>query len=70
MSNRSDWHPMSTAPMDGTEIIAWLSSDKFEDMTANIYWCEGNQAWFWMTDEIIRRQDLIKGWQPYPQPPE
>lgn len=70
MSNPWDWHPMSSAPRDGTEIIAWLSSDKFADMTANIYWCDLNQAWRWKTGSIIRRQDLINGWQPYPGPPE
>ena len=40
------WKPLETAPMDGTELIFWVSSEKgFQDITANFYFHDG--AWRW-----------------------
>lgn len=65
------WQPISTAPRDGREIIAWLSSDKgFQDATANILYVEEWGGWCWASStDPIKRPDLIHGWKEYPEPP-
>lgn len=69
LNKREDWHPLETAPTDGTELIFWVSSDKgFQDITANFY-CENGQ-WRWVSSgDVLKRPDLVRGWRPYPQPP-
>ncbi len=66
-----DWMPIETAPKDGRTIIAWLSSNKgFEDMTALIYYYKKMEVWNWAdNDGVIKRQELIHGWQHWPEPP-
>ena len=60
------WKPLETAPMDGTELIFWVSSEKgFQDITANFYFHTANfyfhdGAWRWAstgakTEDQIRR---------------
>jgi len=64
------WKTPETLPtQNGTEAILWLTTDKgFADVSAHCCFKEG--AWYWMdTAEIIKRQDFIMGWQPWPEPP-
>ena len=65
----TDWQPLSTAPTDGTKLIFWVSTNKgFEDITASFYYDNG---WKWCCDDTdLKRPDLVKGWQLYPQPPK
>jgi hypothetical protein len=65
-----EWRRPDTLPQaDGTESILWLTTDKgFADVSAHCFLKDG--AWYWMdTHEIIKRQDFIMGWQPWPEPP-
>lgn len=62
------WNSFTPAPKDETSVIFWLSSDNFEDTTANFY-CRNGQ-WYWECDDRpLKRPDLINGWMLYPQPP-
>ncbi len=62
------WKVLTTAPKDGTPVIFWLSSDNFEDTTANFYYNDGQ--WYWECDDsLLKRPDLVNGWMLYPQPP-
>ena len=63
------WHPLETAPKDGTEPIVWVSSQKgFQNTTATFYVAEGQ--WCWAdTEDVLKRPDLVNGWMRYPQPP-
>lgn len=72
LQESTSWQVMDIAPKDGTVIIAWISSKKgFADVTANIYYDDEMRIWRWEeSDELVKRPDLIKGWRPYPQPPE
>ena len=65
----AEWQPLETAPMDGTALIFWVSSQKgFQDTTANFYFSKGQ--WWWAdTEEVLKRPDLVNGWMLYPQPP-
>lgn len=66
----SGWLSRETLPQDnGTEAILWLTTDKgFPDVSAHCFLKDG--AWHWMdTHEVIKRQDFIMGWQPWPEPP-
>jgi hypothetical protein len=64
------WRPPDMVPkQDGTEAILWLTTDKgFADVSAHCYLKDGSWYW-WDTNELIKRQDLIMGWQPWPEPP-
>lgn len=64
------WRPIESAPKNGSTIIGWVSSENgFKDMSALFYY--RNDLWHWEGDnEPIKRQDLIHGWQPFPQPPK
>ena len=35
-----EWQPVSTAPKDGTAILAWA-----EGVTTTVYWHEGLESW-------------------------
>lgn len=63
------WMPKEDFEKDGQEVIAWLSSNKgFEDITAKLFYSDG---WYWSeSEEPVKRPDLIKGVQPWPQPPK
>ncbi|MDR4487958.1 MAG: hypothetical protein R3B83_10610 [Nitrospirales bacterium] len=64
------WLSPETLPQEnGTEAILWLTTDKgFPDVSAHCFIKDG--AWHWMdTHEVIKRQDCIMGWQPWPEPP-
>jgi len=61
---------LTRSPTDeGAEAILWLSTDKgFADVSTFSYFKKG--SWYWgETHEIIKRQDLIMGWLPWPEPP-
>ncbi len=61
--------PDSLPKQNGTEAILWLTTEKgFADVSAHCYLQDGSWYW-WDTDELIKRQDLIMGWQPWPAPP-
>jgi hypothetical protein len=64
------WRAPETLPkQNGAEAILWLTTDKeFPDVSAHCYLKDG--CWYWAdSDEIIKRQDLIMGWLPWPEPP-
>ncbi len=64
------WRIPETLPKEeGTEAILWLTTDKgFPDVSAQCFLKGG--VWHWMdTQEVIKRQDFIMGWQPWPEPP-
>ena len=66
----SGWLSTESLPQkDGTEAILWLTTDKgFPDVSAHCFLKNG--SWYWMdTHEVIKRQDFIMGWQPWPEPP-
>ncbi|MDP2619173.1 MAG: hypothetical protein Q8P46_03195 [Hyphomicrobiales bacterium] len=65
------WRPPETLPEhEGAEAILWLTTDKgFKDVSAHSYLKNG--AWHWAdSDEVIKRQDFIMGWLPWPEPPD
>lgn len=78
MCDCNKWLPIETAPRDGTEIIAWMTTDKgFGDITANIFWKDHGYGWVWANsydhagyNAIVKRPDLIRGWKLYPAPPQ
>jgi hypothetical protein len=61
--------PEALPKQNGAEAILWLTTDKgFSDVSAHCYLKEG--SWYWAdSHEIIKRQDLIRGWLPWPEPP-
>ncbi len=64
------WRTTETLPkQNGAEAILWLTTDKeFPDVSAHCFLKEG--SWYWAdSHEIIKRQDLIMGWLPWPAPP-
>lgn len=64
------WRSPETLPkQDGAEAILWLTTDKgFEDVSVHSYLKDG--SWYWAdSDDIIKRQDFIMGWLPWPGPP-
>ena len=64
-----DWNPKEGFEIEGTEVIAWLSTDKgFVDTTANLYFGDG--VWRWGdSGDKVKRQDLIMGVMPWPDAP-
>lgn len=63
------WQHKSLFEYQGSRVIAWMSSDKgFEDITTELIYQEG--AWHWAeSEDPVKRPDLIKGVQKYPEPP-
>lgn len=71
-----DWLPKEQFETNGTEVIAWISSQKgFQDITAQLYYISRDNTfhepgWYWsQSGDIVKRPDLIQGVQPWPQPP-
>ena len=78
------WKPFDTAPIDGTEVLLWVSSEKgFEDCVASFYYvtkemadqCQAiyyvGEGWYWIDSESpLKRPDLVRGWKEYPEPPK
>jgi hypothetical protein len=65
------WRSLESLPkVEGTEAILWLTTNKgFPDVSAHCFLKDG--SWYWMdTHEVIKRQDLIMGWLPWPEPPQ
>lgn len=75
---KDGWQPCEEFEKHGTEVIAWVSSDKgFQDITAKLYYADNTvysgveTGWYWYeSEEPVKRPDLIKGVQPWPQPPK
>lgn len=78
----SNYHPKEGFEQNGTEVIAWVSSNKgFEDITVRLYYIdldsvsekmatEYPKGWYWgESEELVKRPDLIKGVMPWPNPP-
>ena len=63
------WMPKESFEQEGTEVIAWLSSDKgFQDITAKLLFHKGQ--WLWSeSEDPVKRPDLIRGVILWPQPP-
>jgi hypothetical protein len=65
------WLPKEQFQEEGAQVIAWLSSNKgFQDCTANLIYLSGRWNWGDDDESPVKRQDLIKGVIPYPQPPK
>lgn len=77
-----DWQPKEKFEKYGTRVIAWLSSDKFKDMTAELIYIDNTDypinvieqypitGWYWAdSEEPVKRPDLINGCIWYPEPP-
>lgn len=65
----NEWHPMATAPRDGTQILIWTGREcvcgefhEFADGTA--IWEIGQE-----NGVRIGLQAVAKAWQPLPPPP-
>lgn len=72
------WHPMDSAPRDGSRIIGW-----FADRAIVVFWRSGpewfkptpssrprqsgNTVWYW--SDGYSRYPEPEAWQPQPEPP-
>ena len=66
-----EWQPISTAPKDGTHIIAFRTSKP--DHIESMYWAEydeGGGAWHWSYDGDSPTQNQPTHWMPLPEPPK
>lgn len=69
MTDETGWRPISTAPKDGTQILAFARAEPVFEFMAVAQWAEANEAlgsvagWFW--PYAIRPTH----WQPLPPPP-
>jgi len=59
-----DLRPMSTAPKDGTEILAWLVVNQRWTTT---WWSESSKSWRLSSIDIS--EGCLLGWIPLPEPP-
>ena len=67
--NMSEWRPISTAPKDGTKIIAYLEAENHCDEVWKIQWLEeeeGQAGWY---DNYGGDFSPIY-WMPLPDPPK
>lgn len=76
------WQDKEKFEQGGTEVIAWLSSDVFQDQIANLIYIDNTYypanllehypitGWYWAhSEEPVKRPDLINGVIPYPKVP-
>ena len=83
--SETKWQPKEDFEKSGTEVIAWLSSDKgFQDITTRLIYIENDEkfkkagvniwpitGWYWeSSEEPVKRPDLINGVVPWPEPGE
>ncbi len=69
-----NWHPMDTAPKDGTRILAYVSSKDDEANICEIWWEPdyiyddwGRTLGGWDDDWDLSHKP--KAWMPRPEPP-
>ena len=60
----SRWQPISTAPKDGTEILAYADNKGQKGERMVLYWDRG----FWLWGAIAIHDPTH--WMPLPEPPE
>lgn len=60
--NETEWQPMETAPLDGTEIL--LHTHNYETGVVTVSWSEGA----WRDMEYDDYSPIL--WMPVPKPPE
>ena len=66
----SDWQPISTAPKDGTEILA---KNGLMRKAVPVYWGIRQHPWGTASQQWVTRSgDLVipDVWMPLPQPPK
>lgn len=66
------WHPIETAPTDGTRILAWPCSHVDGEVVASVEWKNG-WGWFVSPTDAYEFEPLdqrLTHWQPLPEPPE
>lgn len=75
-TTKEEWLPKKQFEIDGTEVIAWISSQKgFQDVTAHLHYIGPENkfheaGWYWSaSEELVKRPDLIHGVMPWPEPP-
>lgn len=65
-----DWHPIETAPKDGTRVIAYslglVGTSRWADRFAAQY---GDTAAGWYSEQLDRRHNPTH-WMPLPEPPK
>ena len=79
----NEWQPKEDFEKHGTQVIAWLYSDKgFQDMTVRLLYIDLEKGpayqelysvtgWYWGdSEEPVKRPDLINGVVPWPEPGE
>jgi hypothetical protein len=54
-----DWHPIATAPKDGSEIIVQLPGGE-----ARAFWCDDLKAWILSQPIHMERPHGATGWRP------
>ena len=74
----TDWKPKEEYEIHGQEVIGWITNDDGDNTTARLwYTCkkapehmtQWEPGWYWAeTEEIVKRQDLIRGVIPWPEP--
>lgn len=62
----TDWQDMTTAPMDGTEVLVWCEGSNGERHVSETYF--DPIAHFWFSESGGELEPL--GWQHKPKPPE
>ena len=69
----SGWMPISSAPKDGTEILAY-EPPRHNDpsLYAVVHWSADydDEVFPWRTTESTRYAEVFTHWQPLPSPPE
>jgi hypothetical protein len=67
----TDWQPMSTAPKDGTKILACDVSGRFSpDRLFIVMWDANEPHWPWTGDGERYPADTFTHWTPRPEPPK
>lgn len=65
-----EWQPKELFEKECTAVIGWLTTDKgFQDTTAMLLYCKGRWNWGDDEEEPVKRQDMILGVKPWPEPP-
>lgn len=65
-----EWQPKKLFEKEGTAVIGWLTTDKgFKDTTAMLLYYKGRWNWGDDDEEPVKRQDMILGVKPWPEPP-
>jgi hypothetical protein len=65
MTMASDWHPIETAPKDGTEIVLLVKTVTPPVMAAHWYEASEEMGW-WDARHYALADADVQSWQPLP----